>query len=427
MLGFRVRVRVTFLFYPLFFVLWCLALLVCSDGWMDRVGYMSFQELKESGLAPNGSTYKALLGALAKEVRRASSSSTRRQALLREAFAVFNGIRAAASKVAVDADMYHAMVSMCATCGRADAALALYGQMKEEEAAGHHLMESVDVELFNSMLSACKKAGAPGEMRAVLDGMVERGIKPNLRSYNEMISACKKAGSPQDALAIWDDMTALGIAGDAVTYSALIAACDVAAPATGSGVDLYLKGVALLQDMKKAGVRPTVHAYTALISMCGKRGRVDDGYAFFDEMKASGVALDVNSYNVLMSFCARNRDMEKAQALLKEMKEDAALKPDQTSFTTLITAYAQDSATWRQENPTNTPFGSPRQKSNMLAAFALLNDMKELGLKPNLTIYKALIDLSLKSGRFDRVKHTIHLMKNTSRYKAWLSRNYPRD
>jgi pentatricopeptide repeat protein len=339
---------------------------------------------------------------------------------------VFNEIRvAAASKeeVAVDADMYQAMVSMCATCGRADAALALYGQMKEE--GGGHVMESADVELFNSLLSACKKGGAPEKMRAVLDGMVERGIKPNLKTYNEMISVCKKAGSPQDAFAIWDEMKGLGIAGDAVTYSALIAACDVVA-ATGSGVDLYPKGVALLQDMKKAGLRPTVHAYTSLISMCGKRGRVDDGYAFFDEMKASGVALDVASYNALMSACARNRDIEKAHALLKEMVKDPALKPDHASFTTLINAYAQDSATWQQENLTNT-IGSPRQKSNMLAAFALLNDMKELGLEPSLSIYKALIDLSVKAGRLDRVKHTIHLMKGTNRYKDWLSRNYPRD
>jgi pentatricopeptide repeat domain-containing protein 1 len=370
-----------------------------------------FQELKTAGLAPNAGTFKALLGALTEGLNGASPND--RQQTLDEAFGAFDELQS--SGLQVDAAVYKAMISICAKCGRPDAAFAMFGEMKEADIAA-----SVDVGLYNSLISACKRVDQVSHalLEEVASDMKKNGVQPNLRTFNELISAYKKTKAPEDAFRILGGMKSAGVAGDIVTYSALIAACD-----TKNGMDLYAKGVALLQEMKDEGVRPSARTYTPLISMCGKRGLVDDAFVFFDEMKASGVVLDTNSYNAIISACTRNRKMESANDMLAEMK-NSNLKPDFISYTTLITAYANDSVVWQSENL--GAVGSRRQKSNMLEAFALLNEMKSMGLEPNLNVYRALIDLCVKSGRFDRVKHIIDMMKKSNNYKEWLARHHPR-
>ena len=51
-------------------------------------------------------------------------------------------------------------------------------------------------------------------------------VRPNIITYNSLISACEKAGRLDQALAVFDKLLASGLDPDVITYSALISACE---------------------------------------------------------------------------------------------------------------------------------------------------------------------------------------------------------
>lgn len=59
------------------------------------------------------------------------------------------------------------------------------------------------------------------------------------------------------------------------------------------------------QDMKRAGVQPTVVTYSALMNLLAARGYTDQVFALYREMQSAGVAPNQYTYNALMIACHR--------------------------------------------------------------------------------------------------------------------------
>ena len=63
----------------------------------------------------------------------------------------------------------------------------------------------------------------------------------------------------------------------------------------------YRGALALLDEMRAAGVAPNVYHYNAVISACEKGGQWQRALALLDEMRAVGVAPDVITFNAAIS------------------------------------------------------------------------------------------------------------------------------
>lgn len=66
----------------------------------------------------------------------------------------------------------------------------------------------------------------------LLERMPAARVRPNIITYNSLISACEKAGRLDQALGVFDKLLASGLDPDVITYSALISACEKVRPHT---------------------------------------------------------------------------------------------------------------------------------------------------------------------------------------------------
>ena len=154
-----------------------------------------------------------------------------------------------------------------------------------------------DTQCYNIALASAAKGGEEGleTALALFDSMSEptrAGQKPakNLVSYNTVIAALTSMGYSEDAFAMLDRMKRSGVKPDKFTYTSLIRAC------VHEG-DIQ----ELLFDMKEQGVQPDVVMYNTMIkSLCDK-------YQWFEakklitEMESRGVQPDSKTYGLLMS------------------------------------------------------------------------------------------------------------------------------
>ena len=78
-------------------------------------------------------------------------------------------------------------------------------------------------------------------------------------------------------------------------------------------------------DMQQKGLPPEAlisacdRDYTALISACGKSGKVEKACGLFAEMQQRGLVPCVDTYNALISACVKGNKMEKAWDQLAEL------------------------------------------------------------------------------------------------------------
>ena len=65
-------------------------------------------------------------------------------------------------------------------------------------------------------------------------------------------------------------------------------------------------------------IRPNVVSYNAMLSVCGKCGRVEEAISLFEEMKEEGVEPDHFTYSILISTCESQSMESKAIKLFEE-------------------------------------------------------------------------------------------------------------
>ena len=235
-----------------------------------------------------------------------------------------------------------------------------------------------DSQCYNIALSAATRGGEEGldTALALFDTMDEpgrTGRKPakNLVSYNTIIGALVRMGYSEDAFAMLDRMKRSGVKPDKFTYTSLIRAC------VQEG-DIQ----ELLFDMKEQGVQPDVVMYNTMIrSLCDK-------YQWFEaknlvgEMESRGLKPDSKTYGLLM------------RGLLKAKKPSACLTLFETACTDQRTASLTENV-----HLYTTAIAASAAIGNHERALDLVSRMNIAGVKPNLKTLTALMGACLSSGK----------------------------
>ncbi|TPX66201.1 hypothetical protein SpCBS45565_g04655 [Spizellomyces sp. 'palustris'] len=180
--------------------------------------------------------------------------------------------------------------------------LLLDGTMK----LGMDLSESFYVDFMTELAKR-------GEFTSVLDlvcRIVAAGVVPDVIVQNLVVKAYVEAGKAQDALSVLDQLGSVLEANtgpDTWAYNDLIA---------GLGKKGDVKGAKLaLTSMAKAGLKPDLVTYTALLATCESMGDVEN---LKQEMEKEGIDTDIIWRRALARTYAKLGEPEKCEYVIRE-------------------------------------------------------------------------------------------------------------
>jgi pentatricopeptide repeat domain-containing protein 1 len=111
---------------------------------------------------------------------------------------------------------------------------------------------------YNTVISACARAGEVSTAKNLLQKMKRAGISPNIYSFNAVMTACATSSRWKDALHILDQChIEPGVQPDIITYTNAMRACS-----RGGKTN---KALTLLQVVKDKKLPIDNYCYTAVI------------------------------------------------------------------------------------------------------------------------------------------------------------------
>lgn len=223
---------------------------------------------------------------------------------------------------------------------------------KREAKVGEHDPPEPDIVTYNTVMSACGRAGEWRLTLEVMQAARERGLLPNQVTYNTAISACGKGGQADMALSLLEDMPRAGLTPDSCSFNSAISAC--ATEGRWERVLSLLKRMKASSGKGRNAVSPDVFSFSAAITACGRGRQWGIALGLMDVMKRWGIRPGRVAFNAAISACGECGQWERALGLLREMQEVGAAEengkpvgPDRVSFNAAIKA-CSDSGEWER-------------------------------------------------------------------------------
>jgi pentatricopeptide repeat domain-containing protein 1 len=101
----------------------------------------------------------------------------------------------------------------------------------------------------------------------------------------------------------------------------------------------------LLEEMKKEGLSPDYHSYTAAMLACQRAGEWQTVLSLLQRMEALGFPITTEAYGVVMAACVRSKDWDQVPQVLLTM-EAAGVSPDHQFVEVLMKQLAAEGQ-WR--------------------------------------------------------------------------------
>lgn len=313
---------------------------------------------------------------------------------LQDAFSVFVDLQ--------DRDVvsWTALIVACAQQGHTVKALKLFHQMIQEGM-------KPDAVTFASTLSACANLADLAEGEVIYGLIISHGLESNVAVGNGLINMYGKCGALEKARSVFDRMHQR----DIVTWNALIAAH--AQQGQSEEALRIVKTIMEQEDVKVNEVTfinvlsacstlaegRIIHAcifvtghdsnstvVTAVISMYGRFGALQDAHTMFDKMHQRTVV----SWNAMITAYAQHGHGDDVFNLFQKMQWDG-VKPDEVSFLGVLRACSHA--------------GLVEEAKNCFDCM-----IKDHGIIPTVEHYATLIDILGRSGQLDEAQGLISNM-----------------
>ncbi|XP_042405332.1 putative pentatricopeptide repeat-containing protein At5g06400, mitochondrial [Zingiber officinale] len=282
---------------------WTIMLCQYGQAGLTKMALDVFQEMKNSGYQPNGSTYKCLIVYLCAKKGRKINEAVK---LFREMIKV--GYMPDKEML----DIY--LSSLCESKQLVNAKKSMKSLISRgfNEQAG-----------YNSLVKSLCRAGRVDEALKAAHEMELHGCTRDQYTYGSIVHALLRAGRFEDALDKIEAMKEAGIPQSAHIYTSLIIHfCSE---------ENIARAVEIFTKMKDDGCEPTVVTFSALIRGFMNMGMVSDARNIFRRMQLKGPFPDFETYSMFMSCLCKSGKSEEALQLLHEMLDNGII-PSSINF-----------------------------------------------------------------------------------------------
>lgn len=230
-----------------------------------------------------------------------------------------------------------------------------------------------DLYLGNRLVSMYGSCGAVVNSRSVFDKMEQRDVV----SWNAMIAVYAHHEHDGEAIQLFWQMLQEGVQPNKVSFLSVLRAC-----ATWETLE---EGKAIHQSIIDCGLESDVGVGTALFTIYGKCGALEDARAIFNKMQRRNVV----SWNAMISSYAQHGHSIEALELFQVMQQEG-LRPNKITFASVLSACASLTALADGE--------------------AIHKCIIDFGFESDVTVGNAIINMYGKCGAMDTACKTFKTM-----------------
>lgn len=206
-------------------------------------------------------------------------------------------------------------------------ALCLSGRLSlfPKLVVGSHV--TIDLVLFNSLLTYLCKAGFPSQAVDFYIDMVSGGIVPDEYSYSRLLNALCSSGRTEIAIKFYGEIVAKNKNVDSYIHTIILDGL-IKKGKLPKAIQIFRQGILENYHLD-------VVSYTVAICGLFQDGRFEEARNLYDQMKQSGIVPNMHTYNVMISGMCKVKDVRAVRQLLGEMRM-AGLEMDCISFNKII-------------------------------------------------------------------------------------------
>lgn len=352
---------------------------VCSKGGLCAEARKTIEEMQSRGIRPDLVTYNSFLDAVCKAGK------------MHEAAGLFSSMRR--NSVMPNVVTYSTLLDGYSKAGYFTEALAVHEEMKK----AHIHPDRVS---YNALVGVYAKLGKFDDALLVCTQMERAGYKKDASTYNAVLDAYCKQGKYHDALKLLEKMKTEGIVPNVLTYTPM--------------VDAFLKGglykeaLQVFKEFREAGLKPDVVLYTSVIDALCKSGLVEDASNLLNQIITEGIQPNVVTFNSMIDAYGLKRLVE----LPSNGFSGEEIEHLSTLCKLLVGADARHGADGHfnfsrlslKETLAKKPFFSKLSlrgiHKDILAAVGLFQQMWELGVKPNVVTFSAVLNACSRCASF---------------------------
>jgi len=169
---------------------------------------------------------------------------------------------------------------------------------------------------YNTLVDACARCNEMGRVSGLLMEMASKGIKLNIITYSAIIKGYCQENRVDQALEVLKEMRSNpSLHPDEHTYNTVINGC--------ARQGLYEKGVAILEEMCRNGIKPSNFTLSVLVKLASRSRKVDKAFELCEDLsKKYSLQLNVHVYNNLIQACVQHKGLREgfkvAETMLKQ-------------------------------------------------------------------------------------------------------------
>lgn len=281
------------------------------------------------------------------------------------------------------------------------------GRLRNVRRAGRHLHYSAYAKLITGAGKA-KQANLAQEILSMAHADVPMALHiPAVRAgwisiLDSMIAACLTVGERDQANKFHQDLLEMGAAPSANTFGIYITTLE-------GTFDEATEAVKIFQRALAEGVTPSVFLYNAVIGKLGKARRIDDCLRYFGDMEGRGIRPSSVTYGTLVNALCRTSEERFAVDMFDEMEAAPNYRPRPAPYNSIIQYFLNtkrdrskvleyyERMKSKNIKPTSHTYKllieayASLEPVNLVAAEALLSEMKQAGVQPEAVHYGSLI------------------------------------
>ncbi|CAL0326223.1 unnamed protein product [Lupinus luteus] len=183
----------------------------------------------------------------------------------------------------------------------------------------------------------------------------------------------------------------------------------------------------LFEIMLSDGLKPTIDAYTALVSAYGQSGLLDQAFSTVEDMKSVVDCMpDTYTYSILISCCAKFHRFDLIEPVIAEMSF-LGIECNSVTYNTIIDGYGKAGMFEHMENSLmdmvengncqpdiftlNSFVGAYGNAGKIDKMEKWYDEFKLMGIKPDIKTFNMMIKSYGKVGMYDKMKLVMDFMK----------------